>query len=272
MVGVEGQARRNGPGQLRRQAELPGELPDDSGYQVTLPLFEGPLDLLLHLIERQELDITAISLAQVTNQYLEYLGRVSERNPDNLADFLVIAAKLLLIKSRVLLPRPPTPLAPEEEDLGDDLVRQLLEYKRFKEAARWLDEQEKRGLRSYVRLADVPVLDRSADLSEVSLDDLLVAVRQVLEVKADMPPVDDAVAPLLITIAGQMEVIERRLAVESPLRFHDLFHRASYRLEVIVTLLALLEMIKQLRVRVRQEHMFGQILVERREPAGISAA
>jgi segregation and condensation protein A len=117
---------------LGQAPRLPDELRGEPGYQVTLPVFEGPLDLLLHLIERQELDITAISLAQVTNQYLEYLGRVSERNPGNLADFLVVAAKLLLIKSRVLLPQPPVPLAPEEEDVGDDLVRQLMEYKRFK--------------------------------------------------------------------------------------------------------------------------------------------
>ena len=121
---------------VERQTRFLGEQ-DEPGYQVALPVFEGPLDLLLHLIERQELDITAISLAQVTNQYLEYLAGASERDPDNLADFLVVAAKLLLIKSRVLLPQPPAPPAAEEEDLGDDLVRQLVEYKRFKEAARW---------------------------------------------------------------------------------------------------------------------------------------
>jgi segregation and condensation protein A len=245
-----------------RQVQV--EPPAEAQYQVTLPLFEGPLDLLLHLIERQELDITAISLAQVTNQYLEYLARVSERNPDNLADFLVVAAKLLLIKSRVLLPRPPAPLEPDEEDLGDDLVRQLVEYKRFKDAARWLERQDEQGLRSYVRLAAVPVLERSADLGEVSLDDLLTAVRQVLAVKPDLLPVDRAVAPITITIGEQMDYIESRLAAGGVIRFHDLFVGASHRLEVIVTLLALLEMIKQLRVRVRQERMFGEILVERR--------
>jgi len=247
-----------------RQRRLLGEQ-DEPGYQVALPVFEGPLDLLLHLIERQELDITAISLAQVTNQYLEYLASAGERNPDNLADFLVVAAKLLLIKSRVLLPQPSTPPAAEEEDVGDDLVRQLVEYKQFKEAARWLQRQDEQGLRSYVRLAVMPELERSADLSEVSLDDLLAAIRQVLAVKPAMPPVDRAVAPLSITIGEQMEYIERRLAAGRILRFQDLFEGAAHRLEVIVTLLALLEMIKQLRVRVRQERTFGEILVERRE-------
>jgi segregation and condensation protein A len=252
------------PRQVGEPGDPSGEPQGEPGYQVTLPLFEGPLDLLLHLIERQELDITAISLAQVTNQYLEYLARVSERNPDNLADFLVVAAKLLLIKSRVLLPQPPAPLAPDEEDLGDDLVRQLVEYKRFKEAARWLERQDEQGLRSYVRLAAVPILERSADLGEVSLDDLLAAVRQVLAIKPAMLPVDRALAPMTITIGEQMDYIDSRLAAGRILRFHDLFQGASSRLEVIVTLLALLEMIKQLRVRVRQERMFGEILVERR--------
>lgn len=250
---------------VERQARLLGEQ-NEPGYQVALPVFEGPLDLLLHLIERQELDITAISLAQVTNQYLEYLAGAGERNPDNLADFLVVAAKLLLIKSRVLLPQPPAPPA-AEEDLGDDLVRQLVEYKRFKEAARWLQQQDEQGLRSYVRLAAMPDLERSADLGEVSLDDLLAAVREVLAVKPAMPPVDQAVAPMSITIGEQMDHIERRLADGRVLRFQDLFEGAAHRLEVIVTLLALLEMIKQLRVQVRQERMFGEILVEKREVA-----
>ena len=242
-----------------------GEPRGKSGYQVTLPLFEGPLDLLLHLIERQELDITAISLAQVTNQYLEYLACVSERNPDNLADFLVVAAKLLLIKSRVLLPQPPAMAAHDEEDVGDDLLRQLVEYKRFKEAARWLERQDEQGLRAYVRLAAEPALERSADLGEVSLEDLLAAVRQVLAIKPPAPPLDRAVGPITITISEQMDYIEGRLTAGAVLRFQDLFDGAGHRLEVIVTLLALLEMIKQLRVKVRQERMFGEILVERRQ-------
>ncbi|MFN2167176.1 MAG: segregation and condensation protein A, partial [Anaerolineae bacterium] len=158
-------------------------------YQVSLPVFEGPLDLLLHLIERQELDITQVSLARVTNQYLDHLARISERNPDNLADFIVVAAKLLLIKSRVLLPRPPAPPASEEEDVGEDLVRQLIEYKRFKEAAHWLQEVEAQGLRSYVRLAAAPRLDPVIDLGDVSLDDLLAAVREVLAIKPLAPSV-----------------------------------------------------------------------------------
>lgn len=238
-----------------------------AAYQVALPVFEGPLDLLLHLIEREELDITQVSLAQVTNQYLDYLSHITERNPDNLADFLVVAAKLLLIKSRVLLPQPPAALQPEEEDVGDDLVQQLIEYKRFKEAARWLQEQDEKGLHAFVRLAAVPSMEQGADLGEVRLDDLLAAVRQVLAIKPAQAPVSSVVAPVLTTIAQQMAAIDTALRGSSgrPVRFRDLLGAAGHRLEVIVTLLAVLEMIKQKRIRVSQDRLFGEIVIEKRD-------
>ena len=230
-------------------------------YQVALPVFEGPLDLLLHLIEREELDITQVSLAQITNQYLEYLGRLSERNPDNLADFLVVAAKLLLIKSRVLLPQPPSSLRPEDEDVGQDLVQQLIEYKRFKEAARWLKHLDEQGQQSYIRLAGVPTLDRVVDLGEVTLEDLLAAVRDVLAIKPPEPSVNETVTPIRISIADQMELIERKTRHGRSASFRRLLERAATRMEVIVTLLALLEMVKQLRVTMRQDSQFGDIQI-----------
>ena len=236
-------------------------------YQVALPVFEGPLDLLLHLIEREELDITQVSLAQITNQYLEYLGHLSERDPDNLADFLVVAAKLLLIKSRVLLPQPPASLRAEDEDVGQDLVQQLIEYKRFKEAARWLKDLDEQGKRTYIRLAGVPTLDRVIDLGEVTLEDLLAAVRDVLAIKPPEPSVDGTVAPVTISIADQMDLIERRTRHGRSVSFRRLLERASTRMEVIVTLLALLEMVKQLRVAMRQDGQFGDIEIVSRTPA-----
>ena len=230
-------------------------------YQVALPVFEGPLDLLLHLIEREELDITQISLAQVTNQYLEYLARLGERDPDNLADFLVIAAKLLLIKSRVLLPQPPSPPPLSEEDVGEDLVRQLIEYRKFKEAARWLQELDEQGLHSYVRLAGAPPVERTVDLGDVTLDDLLLAVQQVLAIKPPAPVVDGAVPPVTITIAQQIELIEREVTRGRPVSFRRLLGQAASRVEVIVTLLALLEMVKQARVTMHQDQLFGDIQI-----------
>jgi segregation and condensation protein A len=240
---------------------------DASDYQVALPVFEGPLDLLLHLIERQELDITKVSLAQVTNQYLEYLARISERNPEELADFLVVAAKLLLIKSRMLLPQPAAPPPAEEEDVGDDLVRQLVEYKRFKDIARWLRQVEEHGQQAYIRIPGPPPVEPVVDLGDVSLEELLAAVREALEVKPPLASVNGAVAPITITIADQMALIERRTAGSRRVRFRQLLKGAGSRIEIIVTLLALLEMIKQLRVLVRQDRLFDEIYIERREPS-----
>jgi len=236
-------------------------------YQVTLPVFEGPLDLLLYLIERQELDITQVSLAQVTNQYLEYLAQISERDPDGLADFLVVAAKLLLIKSRVLLPQPPAPPSPEEEDVGEDLVRQIIEYRKFKGVACWLQELGAQGLCSYVRLGAVPHFERVVELGDVTLDDLLTAVRRALAVKPASSSANGVVAPVTITIADRIDLIEQEMARGRPVSFRRLLEQATSRLEVIVTLLALLEMIKQLRATMRQDRLFGDILITRGDTA-----
>jgi len=237
-----------------------------ASYQVALPVFKGPLDLLLHLIERQEMDITQVSLAEVTNQYLEYLTQISERDPDHMAEFLVIAAKLLLIKSRVLLPQPPASMAAEgEEDIGADLVRQLLEYKKFKEAAQWLKDLENEGRSSYVRLAAAPPLEPVIDLGDVTLHDLLATVRDVLAIKPPAPSVNGTVAPVTVTIADQMALIRRRTAQARAVSFRELIEAAASRIEIIVTLLALLEMVKQLEVTMRQGQPFGDIEIVRLE-------
>ena len=121
----------------------------DQSYTVQLPVFEGPLDLLLELIERAEFDITKISLARVTNQYLAYLKQIQEYQLEDLASFLVIAARLVQIKSEALLPRPPM-REPGEEDPGDALARQLIAYKRYKQVAVLLSEREKAGLKTFL--------------------------------------------------------------------------------------------------------------------------
>ena len=136
-------------------ANLRGE-----AYQVRLPVFEGPLDLLLHLIEREKLDISTVSLAQVTGQFLDYVNDCEDIQPHILADFLVMAARLVFIKSRALLPRPPAANDEEEEDPGEVLARQLREYKRFRQAASALRVIEESGFRSYIRVAGPPELER----------------------------------------------------------------------------------------------------------------
>jgi len=230
-------------------------------YQVRLPVFEGPLDLLLHLIEREELDITTIALTQVTDQYMAYLAQLEQRQVKELADFLVVAAKLLLIKSLALLPRPPV-LSPEAEDVGEELVHQLQIYKRFKEIAGFLHQREEQGLHGYVRIAPLPRIEPQLDLGDVTLGDLLEAVHEALDA-IPAPPVGEVVAPMTVTIADQITHIEERLSQRPQIRFRDVLSEATTRVEIIVTLLALLELIKQDRATVRQERLFGEIIIER---------
>ncbi|UCC63571.1 MAG: segregation/condensation protein A [Anaerolineae bacterium] len=240
----------------------------DETYRVRLPLFEGPLDLLLHLIEREELDITKISLAQVTDQYLAYISRLEELNPETLADFLVIAARLLLIKSQVLLPRPETELpAADKEDPGEALARQLREYKRFKEVAQYLKERAASGFCTFVRIAPPPELPRSVDLSGVSLNDLLVAWQQALLTQL---PEQDLRVPSpqpTITIGDKIALIRRRLAQQDRVTFSSLLIETSSRLAVIVTFIALLEMLKSQEVTLHQEAVFGEIFIIAVPPA-----
>ena len=233
--------------------------------QIQLSVFEGPLDLLLHLIEREELDITTVALAKVTDQYLAYLAELERGQIKELADFLVVAAKLLLIKSQVLLPRPPSP-TPETEDVGDELVHQLQVYRRFKQVAALLHEREMQGLHGYVRIVPLPPLEPQVDLGEVTLDDLLAAVQEALDAKS-APPIGEVVAPIVVTVAEQIACIEERLTWQRRVCFREILSDTATSVEVIVTLLALLELIKQDRVRVRQERLFGEIIIERRVPA-----
>ena len=236
-------------------------------YRVKLEVFEGPLDLLLHLIEKQELDITKVSLVAVTDQYLEYISHAEGIDADNLADFLVVAAKLLLIKSRALLPAPPASLAEEEEDVGDELARQLREYKLFKELAQQLRAREEQGLRAYLRLATLPDLEKKLEPNEVSLEDLLNAAREAFALQAPAAPVNGVVKPVTISIADRIRHIETLLSRKGSFSFQRLLRRARSRPEIIVTFLALLELIKGRRVQVQQEKLFGEIWVSRLEAA-----
>ena len=236
-------------------------------YHVKLDVFEGPLDLLLHLIEKQELDITKVSLAAVTDQYLDYISRLEHLSAEILAGFLVVAAKLLLIKSRALLPVSTVPEEEEEESLGDELARQLREYKRFRQIAQQLREREKQGLRAYLRLVPPPQLERKLDLTGVSLDDLVTAVREALSLQPPSAPVDEIVTPVVISIGDQIKYLESLLAQRGSFSFNQVLRGAASRAEIIVTFLALLELIKADRVRVRQERLFGEIFVSPAENA-----
>ena len=234
-------------------------------YEVQLEVFQGPLDLLLHLIEREEMEITAVSIAQIADQYLLHLSLMQERVAADLADFLVVAARLLWIKSRALLPRPPQPISDiEEEDPAEALARQLREYRRFKEAAGLLQAREAAGLRAYVRAAPPPLIASRMIPGQVTIEDLLDALTQALLPPPGTPSAASVVSAVKVTVAQQIaRIIE--VTSKGSVRFRQLFARAASRVEIVVTLLALLELVKQRQVTMNQEQMFGEIEIARSE-------
>lgn len=228
-------------------------------YEVTLPFFRGPLDLLLHLIQERELEITKISLAQVTDQYLTYLSHLERLEVESLADFIVVAAQLLLIKSRALLPQPPAGEFEEEEEIGDELVRRLIEYQKFKAAAQELRSREEEGLRAYPRaIAAQP--RPPLQLEGVSLNDLVEVLRQALQ-EQPVGSVGEIVAPLTISLPAKIRELERLILRHRRLNFNRLLRSAKSRLEIIVTFLALLQLIKRRQIAVQQDRPFEEITI-----------
>jgi segregation and condensation protein A len=241
-----------------------------ASYRIDLPAFAGPLDLLLHLIERNELDVTAISLATVTEQYLQQVEQLKHEKVDHLIDFLVIGARLVLIKSRALLPQVPSALLDdeEEEDPAEALARQLREYKRFKEAAAWFGEREGLGLRTYLRLAPPPKMESRLDLSGVTVAALITAVQAALE-RTDQQEENVAVAikKRTMTIEGQMNKLRNWVKNRQQIYFHEMLSANSNRVEISITLLAVLELIKRYEVDAFQPDLFGPIEIRgRTEP------
>jgi segregation and condensation protein A len=236
-------------------------------YSVRIPIFEGPLDLLLNLIERSELDITAVSLAMVTDQYLAYMHSLHESNADDISAFLIIAARLLQIKSEALLPRPPQ-REPGEEDVGESLVEQLRFYRRIKEIGVWLEARQQAGLATYLRVAPPPKLAAKFDPSTLTLEMLLDAAQSAFAGAADKEPLASIIAAPTVTIREKISLISRTLRQLQRASFRGLVGDTSTRLEVVVTFLALLELIKRYRVQVSQESLFSDIQIDRLEDWG----
>ncbi|MDC8450651.1 MAG: segregation/condensation protein A [Nitrospira sp.] len=238
------------------QTELP--------YQVRIENFEGPLDLLLHLIKKNEINIYDIPVAMIAQQYLEYLEAMEELNLNVAGDFLVMAATLLQIKSKMLLPVDET--ADDDEDGPDpreELVRRLLEYKAFKEAARQLDDQEKIWREIFWR-EQAPLVEEVEEelpLENVSLFDLVDALKEVLERNPSSRLIE--IVPDNLTVRERMNLILETLEGKDSVSFAALFGRSSHRMVVVVTFLALLELMRLRIARVFQAETFGPILVSR---------
>lgn len=233
-------------------------------YLVQIPVYEGPLDLLLQLIERAELDITAIALAMVTEQYLQYIRQMQEARAEEISAFLVIAAKLIQIKSEALLPRPPVREA-GEEDPAENLARQLRIYKRFKEISTLLEQRDAQGLRTYLRLAPPPKVKGRLDLSDLTLVDLLEAAQASFLQEQEKQSLGTVISAPKVTIRQKIAYISERLSKSQKSSFKELVGSGNSRLEVVVTFLALLELVKRYRVSARQEALFGDIHIERSE-------
>jgi segregation and condensation protein A len=230
-------------------------------FELKLPVFEGPLDLLLHLIEREELDITTVSLAQVTDQYWGYLHSASGLDPEALAEFIAIGARLLYIKSRALLPElRPRPRDEEKEDVGEQLAQMLVEYKRFRQAAETFRDLEERGQRAYPRLAPSKGVVLPPGLKGVTLDGLLSIFQEALSRQPAEEPVEGAILREPVTVDEKMETVMTAVGRgRGRASFRALVEACISRMEVIVVFLAVLELMKAGRVSAEQEESFGDI-------------
>lgn len=235
-----------------------------TNYTVQLPVYEGPLDLLLDLIVRAELEITTVSLALLTDQYLTYIHGLDQVRADEISAFLVIAAKLLQIKSEALLPRPPIH-EPGDEDVGQSLVDQLKLYKRYKEIAQVLNERQLAGLRTYLRVAPPPKVEAKLDLSNITLEALLAAAVSVFAKAELKEPLASVIAAPKVTIREKIDLITKTLKQISHASFRSLLGERPSRLEIVVTFLALLELIKRYRVEASQDALFSDIQIDRLE-------
>jgi segregation and condensation protein A len=227
-------------------------------YRVKLDVFEGPLDLLLHLVKKEEVDLSNIPIAKITDQYMGYLDLFQQLDLDVAGEYLVMAATLLHLKSRMLLPGEETLEEEEGEDPRAELVRQLLEYQRFKEAAEMLTRRDLLERDVFVR--DPARDDREAEqdlVYDVSLGDLLDALQDIL--KRAAPEVVHEVVLEQISLRDRICFILDSLRERAELLFTDLFPVGSTRLQILTTFLGLLELVRTRMVHVQQAEQFGPI-------------
>jgi segregation and condensation protein A len=235
----------------------------ETDYKVKLEIFEGPLDLLLYLIKRDEIDIYDISLERITKQYLEYLQAFKELNIEVAGEFVVMAANLIYLKSRSLLPvdqQPPEEEA-DEDDPRWDLIRQLIEYKKFKEAAAQLQQRQLEQERIFIREpggAQQLLVAEPLRLGEVGIFQLINAFQNVIK-RVDAREDLREIFGEHYTVSDKIEWILERVADGVPLRFSELFASMASRVEVVVTFLALLELIRLRQIRATQANPFDEI-------------
>jgi segregation and condensation protein A len=239
----------------------------ESDYKVKLEVFEGPLDLLLYLIKKEEVDIYDVSIERITRQYLEYIDTFRMLDLELAGEFVVMAANLIYIKSRSLLPvhQQPAEDDAEEEDPRWDLIRQLVEYKKFKDAAAQLQRRELEQEGLIPRVLEKPNLTAPEALlkQEVSIFDLINAFRKVLKRLESKREDLREIFEENFTVSDKIEHIMSITLRERTMAFSELFAFAAGRTEIAVTFLALLELIRLKQLRVVQPEPFAEILISR---------
>ena len=234
-------------------------------HQLHLEVFEGPFELLIHLIDKNQLDIYDIPIAEITRQYLEYLQAMEEMDLEIASSFLVMAARLLLIKARLLLPAPPADEELAEEDVRQELVHDLLEYLRFKEAAKILDQcfrqEELHVARPNEQALYAELFAEENPLDGKTLLDLANAFQQALNRLPQQEKIMNIVREE-ITIGDKIREISKKLGKDGKsLPFKEVFALCRSKIEMVITFLALLELTRQKRIRISQRNAYGEIYI-----------
>jgi segregation and condensation protein A len=233
-------------------------------YKIKLEQFEGPLDLLLRLIEQQKFDITQVSLSQVADQFIEYLNQAKNLSLGELADFLVVATKLLLIKSKTLLPF----LNPDEEEEIQKLEGQLKIYKEYFDASQKINEIIFKKNFSFIREKTeniMPIFNPPKNLNKNILAEIFTEVLKNLEAIAHPSTVEQKIMKKIFSLQEKIEHIKNLIFKKSKLSFDHLIDSSKSKIEIIVSFLALLELIKQKHIIVVQEKNFQEIVIQRNE-------
>lgn len=233
-------------------------------YKVRLDAFEGPMDLLLHLIEKNKIDIYDIPIAEITEQYIQYIDESREFDIEISSEFLVMAATLLHIKSRMMLPKAPKEEEAEEEDPRQELVQRIIEYRRFKAVSEKLENMAKEQQRFFSRPAQSLQI-KHLPPENLSLDELVEAFFTVARSKADLIAVPKAlVEKAKYTVEDKLgAIIDRLYSSDGEMLFEDAFDTGTKE-ELIVTFLAMLELIKLKSIVVYQPYQFGEIIIKLR--------
>lgn len=229
-----------------------------SAYQIYTNVYNGPLDLLLELIERAELDITRFALAQVTDQYLDYLEQLEYKDPMEISYFLIVAARLIQIKSEALLPIPPE-RQENEEDPGEALAAQLILYKKFKEASQFLVWQEEYHRSTFLHIPPEIKVEGTLDLSDISMDQLLDSIQTTLSQSMNSAFNTNIITLSRLTIREKIGEIIATMREKGTVSFSSILSDKSNRLETVVAFLALLELVKQHVVDPQQNELFSEI-------------